>query len=249
MQTDDSIRRSKIRIFIVLGVVALAVGAFGLMRFMIWSRAPQRIAAAKGKGARVIAKHLAEPLSMTAEVDTPAERFANITTFPAWGFVPIGSQTFCEVPLQIDGMICLWGAGNAKNGIDFPEEKTGIQIGKSFETLYVYHGSFFSSPNGTPVYEIVFRYEDGGSATNQIRYGNDVLDWYGHGKLTAARSKIAWQGMADLETRQQPLQFCLTAVENPRPDAVVATIDLYSCKSRTAACILAFTPGRKGLMR
>ena len=240
-------KSAKTKLFVAIGIVALVVAAVGLTVLVIRSRDPQRVAAAKG--ARAIAKHLAEPLSMTGDVQTPAEHFADITSFPAWGFVPIGSQTFCEVPLQIDGMICLWGAGNASKGLEFPEEKTGIQIGKKFETLYVYHGSFFGSPNGTPVYSIVFRYEDGSSATNQILYGDDVLDWYGHGKVTAARSKVAWQGVADLDTRKQPLQFCLTAVENPQPDMTVTTIDLYSCKSRTAACILAFTPGRAGLMR
>lgn len=237
-------KRSKI--FIVLGIVAFVFALLGVIALVIWLRNPERVARANGE--RVIARRLAEPLSMTADVQTPADQFAQINSFPAWSFVPIGSQTFCGVPLQIDGMICLWGEGNSKNGMDFPDEKTGVQIGKKLETLYVYHGSFFSSPKGTPVYDIVFRYEDGTSATNQILYGDDLLDWYGHGVVTAARSKIAWQGMADLGARKQPLQFCLTAVENPEPDIVVTTIDLYSCKSRTAACILAFTPGNAGLM-
>jgi hypothetical protein len=237
---------SKKKTFIALGIVALVLAAVGVTKFVIWFRDPQRIALAKGE--RIIAQHQAEPLDMSADVQTPAERFAEINSFPAWHFVPIGTQTFCNVPLQIDGMICLWGEGNAKMGLDFPEEKPGIQIGKKFEALYVYHGSFFSSPSGTPVYDIVFRYEDGTSITNQILYGNDVLDWYGHGKPTAARSKVAWQGVADLGKKKQPLQFCLTAVANPLPDTVVTTIDLYSCKSRTAVCILAFTPGKSGLM-
>lgn len=233
-------------ILIVLGIVTLVMMLVGVTAFVFWLRNPERVAHASAE--RIIAKHLAEPLSMTNDVQTPADQFAQINSFPAWHFVPIGSQTFCGVPLQIDGMICLWGEGNSKNGIDFPEEKTGIQIGKKLETLYVYHGSFFGSPRGTPVYQIVFRYDDGTSATNQILYGDDVLDWYGHGQPTAARSRIAWHGMADLGNRKQPLQFCLTAVENPQPDTVVTTIDLYSCKSRTAACILAFTPGNAGLM-
>jgi hypothetical protein len=187
-------------------------------------------------------------------LQTPASYFKQIKQFPAWRAVPIGFQTFCHVPLQIEGMICLYGEGNAQMGLKFPETWLGIPINQKLETLYVYHATFFVSPNGTPVYDLVFRYEDGSSATNQILYGDDVLDWYakrgntGIGP-TSQRSKLAWHGEADLGTRKQPLQFCLTAVENPYPDITVTAMDLYSCKSQSAACILAFTPGRSGLMR
>jgi hypothetical protein len=41
----------------------------------------------------------------------------------------------------------------------------------------------------------------------------------------------------------------VTAIKNPQPSLAVETIDLYSCKSRTAACIMAMTPGKSGLMK
>jgi hypothetical protein len=230
--------------------VAALVVAAAVTLFILWLRNPERIAAAEGQHA--IDKHLAEPLDMTAKVQTPASYFEKIESFPAWKFVPIGPQTFCHIPLQIDGMICLWGEGGVKKGLTFPEVWPDIPLNQKFETLYVYHSSFFESPHGTPVYQIVFRYDDGSSATNQVVYGEDVYDWTaGHkfNKPTAARSKTAWTGMADLGKKKQPLQFFLTAVENPNPDLTVITIDLYSCKNRTAACILAFTPGKSGLMK
>jgi hypothetical protein len=238
----------KTRTFIrIASAIVLLLAAFGIFEFLKWYRDPQRIALAKGEA--IMAKHQAEPVDMTGYVQTSADRFADITSFPAWGFVPTGTQTFDNVPLEIDGMICLYGEGNASKGLTFPEELTGIAINKKFQTLYVYHASFFGSPPGTPVYDIVFRYDDGTSATNKILYGEDVLDWYGHVKPTAARSKVAWRGMADLGKKKQPLQFCLTAVENPYPDTTVTAIDLFSCKSRTAACIHAFTTGKAGLMK
>ena len=212
----------------------------------------QVVAAADGR--RIIAQHLAEPLDMTGHFQTPATRLKDIKQFPAWRAVPIGSQTFCHVPLQIDGMICLWGAVNAKNGLTFPEAWTGIPFNQKFETLYVYHATFVGSANGTPVYDLVFRYEDGSSATNEILYGDDVLDWYAYGGPhvtgpTAARSQLAWHGVAGPDANNQPLRFCLTAVDNPFPAATVTAVDLYSCKSQSAACILAFTPGHSGLMQ
>jgi len=235
---------SKIKKFIVVGVAAVAtlLLVIGGVKFFQWLRDPDRIAAAKearanAKGEKTVAKHLAEPVDLTGH-----------TMGQVWDFVPTGFQTFLNVPLQIDGMNCLYGEGNARAGLKFPEAWTGIPMNQKFETLYVYHGAFYGSPNGTPVYDIVFRYEDGSSATNEILYGDDVLDWYANsGKKvigpTAARSKLAWHGGAGPGEGKQPLRFCLTAVENPFPAAKVTAMDLYSCKSQSAACILAFTPG------
>lgn len=80
-----------------------------------------------------------------------------------------GFQVFDGVPLEIEGMICLWSEGNAtKLHINFPEARLGIPLNQKFETLYVCHGSFFKSPDGTPVCSVVFRYEDGSSVTNQL---------------------------------------------------------------------------------
>jgi hypothetical protein len=230
-------------------VLAVVVGGGLVLNGL---RDPHRAAVAQGE--RIIAQHLAGPLAMSDHIQTPASYFKQITQFPAWQAVPIGFQTFRNVPLQIDGMICLYGEGNAKMGLKFPEAWPGIPLHQKFETLYVYHAAFFWSPAGTPVYDLVFRYEDGSSATNELLYGTDVLDWYADaGKPaagpTAGRSKLAWHGVAGPGAKNQPLRFCLTAVENPFPDTTVATVDLYSCKNRSAACILALTPGRSGLMR
>ncbi|HEY1661528.1 MAG TPA: hypothetical protein VGI03_03850 [Verrucomicrobiae bacterium] len=236
---------------IILAALAVLVLAAAMTLFLRWLLNPQRVALAKGE--RLVAKNLAAPVDMTDNYQTPASSFSRIKQFPAWASVPIGFQTFDGVPVDIEGMICLWGGGNAKGGLVFPEQLEGIKIGGKFETLYVYHSSFYASPHGTPVYDIVFRYDDGTSATNQILYGNDISDWYARrgkfSKPTDPRSAIAWTGIADTGKSKIPLQFFLTAVENPQPDTTVATIDLYSCKSQTAACIHAMTTGQTGLMQ
>jgi len=208
------------------------------------------------KAERAIASHKVTLVDMTPNYTTPASYFDQITSYPAWGTVPIGFDVFDNVPLQIDGMICLWGAGNAnKLKIVFPEKILGIAVNQKFETLYVYHGAFFTSPDKTPVCEVVFRYADGSSATNQLLYGSDILDWVAksRGKTTigptGSHSKLAWVGGTFKPGAKQPLRFCLTAFENPQPSLEVSTIDLFSCKSQTAPCIMAMTTGKSGLMR
>jgi hypothetical protein len=48
---------------------------------------------------------------------------------------------------------------------------------------------------------------------------------------------------------KRPLLFCLTAIENPKPFLPVKSIDLFSCKKRSAGVILALTTGKSGLMK
>jgi hypothetical protein len=199
---------------------------------------------------------MAAPVDLAAYCTTPASQFDQINGFPAWKSVPRGFQVFKYVPLQIEGMICLWGEGNAqKLNINFPEQVSGIALNRKFETLYVYHGAFFKSADGTPVCGVVFRYEDGSSATNQMRYGNDILDWIAKSNAdgvigpTGSNSKLAWVNGSFTPGTVQPLRLCLTALENPKPDLEVTAVDLYSCKSHTAACIMALTTGQSGLMK
>jgi hypothetical protein len=220
-------------------------------------RAPTS-SAARADGDQLVKHGQAAPLDMTACYQTPASYFDKITSFPAWRTVPRGPQVFAGVPLEIGGMICLWGENNAKKlNLNFPEARTDIPMNRKFETLYVYHGTFFSEHDGVPVFSVIFRYDDGASATNELRYGEDMLDWAANrrGRVvgpTAPRSKLAWVGGSfspDNPQKKEPLRFCLTAIENPRPDATVTTVDLFSCKSKAAACVLALTPGKSGLLK
>src|SRR5262249_22718217 len=119
----------------------------------------------------------AQPLDLTEVYQTSAAQFVKATTFP-WRAVPHGPKTLSNVPFAIDGRICLWGAQNAKRGLVFPEKSGDISVIRKFETLYVYHATFFSSPEGSPVYGVTLQYADGTSSTSTICYGTHVRDWY-----------------------------------------------------------------------
>jgi hypothetical protein len=206
---------------------------------------------ARAGGKRAIANHTAAPLDLTGNNIRPASNFYKS---PVWKDVPIGFQVFDHVPLQIDGVMRLWGDGNAKAGAVFPGQVLGIAVNQKFETLYVYHCTFYGSPNNTPVYDLVFRYEDDYSVTNTIRYGVDTIDFNTPGSIknagpTGPNSKMAWVGGSFTPDGKRPLLFCLTAIENPKPFLTVKSIDLFSCKNKSAGVILAMTTGRSGLMK
>jgi hypothetical protein len=125
-------------------------------------------------------------------------------------------------------------------------------VKRVFETLYVYHATFFESPEQTPVYDIVLHYSDGTTSTEKIIYGDDVRDWYYVFGTQAVpldpRSKLAWHGYYSDGNAAQALRFCLTAIENPRPKLEVISIDLVSCKQQSAGCVMAMTTGKSGLI-
>ena len=232
----------------VIGIVVL-LALVAIAAFVFRHKIAHQIAQAGGK--RAVANHTAEPLDLTANYGWFADNFYQSRI---WSDVPAGFQVFRHVPLQIDGVIFLWGEGNAKMGNVFPESVAGIAVNRKFETLYVYHCTFFGSPTGTPVYDLVFRYEDDFSVTNTIRYGLDTLDFNTPGgkKITGPtgpNSRTAWVGGSFTEDGKHPLLFCLTAVENPKPFLEVKSIDLFSCKNRSAGAILAMTAGKTGLMK
>jgi len=239
--------RSKIKTAILIGIgIVLIAGLILIIVFRHDIKSRMVLAA----GERAVARHAVVPLDLSGQYAHEAFDKGGGSSY--WHDVPWRFQVFRGVPLQIDGLMCLWGQGNAKMGANFPEEILGIPVGRSFETLYVYHCAFFSSPNDAPVYNLVFRYNDGSSVTNQMLYGRDVLDFNTRGKVTpptGANSRIAWVGASFNSNKSAPLRFILTALKNPQPDMPVATIDLYSCKGRSAGVVLAMTAGKSGMMK
>lgn len=241
---------TKAKKLVVFGVIAAVLGLVALTLFLERHNIADRLTIAGGE--RAMAKRIATPLDLSAHYAHPA--FDDGSTSGYWADVPWRFQVFRGVPLQIDGLMYLWGQGNAQRGADFPEEILGIPVNQKFETLYVYHCAFFSSLNNAPVYNLVFRYDDGSSATNQILYGRDILDFNSKGNQTGPRpsgsnSKLAWVGASFTGDGTHPLRFILTALDNPQPNSTVTSIDLYSCKGRSAACVLAMTAGKSGLMK
>ncbi len=213
----------------------------GIIAMVLWLGEPHRRAQAKGE--RLIKKQVARPVALTNDHGSPV-----------FSGVPSGFHTFNNVPLQINVMMRLWGEGGASRGMIHPTEILDIPVQQRFQTLYVYHGSAFGSPPGTPVCEVVLRFVDGTSATNRLRYGDDMLDWFSPGGTkvkgpSGPKSKLAWIGQMPVQNGgTQQLRYCMTAIENPTPAVPVASVDLHSCKSRTVACIMALTTGKTGLM-
>jgi hypothetical protein len=241
---------SKTKKLIVWGTVASVLGLVSLTLFLERQNIADHMMVASAE--RAVAKHIATPVDLTGHYTQQAFSLENSSGF--WGEIPWEFQVFHHVPFQLDGMLCLWGAGNARTGAVYPEQNLGIPVDQKFETLYVYHCTFYNSPKGTPVYNLVFRYEDGESATNTMRYGIDTMDFNTPGGNnikgpTGRNTKVAWIGSSFTDDGKHPLLFSLTAVSNSRPSIKVTSIDLFSSKNQSAGIIFGMTAGPSTLMK
>ena len=236
---------------LIAGGTVMLVALIAVTLFLCRHRIAAHLVVSGGE--RVIARHIVTPVDMTGRYMAAAYQFDSLNTL-GWRSVPIGFQVYAHVPFNVDGCTCLWGGTSAKGGLTLPEAALDIAVNQKFQTLYVYHAAFFASPDNTPVYDVVFNYADGSTATNQVLYGADVLDWNVKRSRntkgpTGARSKVGWQGGTFTPGKNEPLRFTVTAIDNPQPYTEVATIELISCKSDSAPCILAMTAGKSGLMK
>lgn len=195
-----------------------------------------------------------EPLDMTAQYRTPAANFDQIKTYP-WRDAPRGSQTFGNVPLEIGGMICLWGGRNAQGGLVFPSYVEGIPVQRKFETIYLYHATFNNAEDGTPVSNLVFNFDDESHSAFEICCGVHLKDWLvnvnNSTELSDPKSKLVVRRKSSMSTDDAPreLRFYITEIANPQPSSVVTTIDIVSAKEKSSYCILAITTGPAGLLK
>ena len=157
-------------------------------------------------GKRAIARHIVTPVDLTDRYIASADQFDTMQT-KGWRSVPRWFQVYAHVPFNVEGIVCLWGGTSAKGGLPLPEAATDIAVNQKFQTLYAYHAAFFASPANTPVYDVVFHYGDDSSATNEVLYGADVLDWNVKRSRTAkgptgARSRLGVAGR-DVHARKK----------------------------------------------
>jgi hypothetical protein len=221
----------------------LRIGLFGVWMCVAAQAAAPRDAAVG---------EAAQPLDLTQFYHTPASRFESIQSHP-WRAVPRGSQTLGNVPLAIDGAICLWGEANAKAGQPFAEKVDDIPVSRKFDTLYVYHAAFYSSRDGVPVYHLTLQYGDGTKSMTTLCYGAHLRDWWQAPgerviELADSKSKMVWRS-ANPDNTAIKLRFFITPIPNPKPSLEVKSISLVSAKGNSAGCILAMTTGPADLLQ
>jgi len=191
-------------------------------------------------------------LALDGFYNMPASSFTADNTF-AWPGLPRDVQIFSGVRFHVDGSAMLGGGTGLQERYHFPDKRLDIPVHQKFASLYVLHFAEWSDPPGTPVYDLVLRYEDGSSVTNEIEYGTDIYDFYAPPNDTTepsgTNSIVAWRGQFTVKSgANQALRAFVTELKNSKPAVEVVSLDLFSCKNKSVGCVLAITTGPSGLV-
>jgi hypothetical protein len=155
------------------------------------------------------------------------------------------SKNFGGVPFDARGIIQLAGGSIKDLNPDYPEQVTGIKVGRPCRRIHFLHGTGWIVPEGTVIGQWVMRFANGQRVSVPIVYGPDVRNWQFWPRMSAEDggadpmwkgTQVRWKKITGFGVRLYKSTW-----ENPRPDAAIAAIDLVSTQAASAPFVLAIT--------
>jgi|GEM_PF-3516640 len=227
-------------LFVGLGLVALT-DARPRAADAVRANAP---GVAAGETSAFVGEAPFRPLNLTPHYVT---RWDAIKPGTSWSAVPQGRQTFGDVPFELGGLLELSGLGALRDDKQFPTRVEGIAVGGRVAALHLLHGAGYDAVEGAPIAKLVLRYADGQTAELPLAYGVHVRNWWVErseksAALTDPASHVAWTGTSpETDAFGVTLRLFHTRLPNPRPDLLVASLDVVSLLTRATPVILGVT--------
>lgn len=181
------------------------------------------------------------PLNLAAQQKVAWEAFRPYRTWtPPLG----GRQRFHEVPFEITGVIQMASARELQDGGFLPTRLT-IPVNQPFTALHLLHFAEFTSPHGQANALAIFHYQDGQEQAFPLRYGVHYFDWHNlidSDTVTHPNTDYAW-AMFPLRQPNSRLLAAIwqTALINPRPDALVSSLEIRSLLTGSKYSLAAVT--------
>jgi protocatechuate 3,4-dioxygenase beta subunit len=189
----------------------------------------------------------------TARVATDGFSFVDLSAFAiapdeptarSLSALPDGVQRLNGVPFRLDRPLAVTGIEAARVGDFFPTAATGIKVGRTARRLHLLHATMFSEKDGTPLAKVVFHYANGTEESVRLGYGVHARSWLAlrlekRAELFDPNSREAWTETDD--RRGSRLRLFQTAIENPKPSEVIASIDIVSLFSHATPFFAAIT--------
>jgi hypothetical protein len=157
---------------------------------------------------------------------------------------PHGLCILADVPFQVDGLIQLSGKVlHEKTGKTFPASALGIPVGAMSRRVHFLQSASWHDATGSVIGEYRVNYADGDAAAIPIVYGHSAVDWwFVAGDPLPTNAAIAWNGANECTEKMGHLiQLYAFTWINPRPDAIIATIDFVSLGKDSAPFLMAVT--------
>ncbi len=138
----------------------------------------------------------------------------------------------------------LTGIESARIADVFPPTIRGIKIGGSAKRIHLLHATLFAEKDGTPLAKIIFHYTNGAQESVRLGYGVHARSWVvprleKRAAVFDGGSRLAW---TETDARRDTgLRLFHTALENPKPGEVIASVDFVSLFSHAAPLLAALT--------
>lgn len=164
-----------------------------------------------------------------------------------WAAVPRGLQRLGGVPFRIEGLIEVTGLNAAREGHFAPPQITGIIVGSRARRLHLLHGALGCEDDGVPLAKLVLHFADGQTHDVRLAYGvhaRHVLPprFERTTELADPQSRQVWAQPIQGEDRAEAgLRLFATAVDNPRPEMEIRSVDWVSLFSRASPVLLGLT--------
>ncbi|HJZ93271.1 MAG TPA: hypothetical protein VKE40_20515 [Gemmataceae bacterium] len=157
--------------------------------------------------------------------------------------VPTGEQTFAKVKFQVGEKYIQLGSPLLTK--EKPEKVEGIPVGRKVAKLHFLHSTLFGKAqpvieDGATIAEYRVNYDDGTSATVQVKYGEDLRDWWYAKSAPEAgeKVKVAWEGENEAsKASNNGIRLYLTTWTNPSRGKKVTTIDFARVEGTPASPI------------
>jgi hypothetical protein len=164
---------------------------------------------------------------------------ANLSTLPQ------GIQVLAEVAFDVRGVIQLKGqqTGDVKKEQDFPKSVKGIKINHKGKKLHFLHGAVGRVEEDTKIGAYILHYTNGQVKHIPILYQRHVKDWQVQEDAPfPTDAEIAWTEEENAShTLSNRSQVYMHTVNNPFPNAEIATIDFVSALTASAPFLIALT--------
>jgi hypothetical protein len=164
--------------------------------------------------------------------------------YHVWNPPAAGRQWFNQVPFEISGIIQTAG-GQMTRATSFRPTRVVIPIDRKFTTLHLLHFGEFVSPHGRANALAILHYADGQEQRFPLRYGVHYQDWHHPVEGTPAThpdTEYAWAMLPLSDPASRMLTaIWQTAFANPRPGAVVSTLEIRSLLTESRYSLVAVT--------
>jgi hypothetical protein len=157
--------------------------------------------------------------------------------------LPRGLQEFGGVRFDVRGIVQLAGGPEPYSSLKYPKRVEAMTLNRKCARLHFLHGAGWTSPEGTLVGRYVVHYADGQQRVQPLFYGYELQDWW-IPPANPTRTGLApvWTGTNTVARRTSPNVYLYkTTWTNPRPDALIESVDFISSLAESAPFLLALT--------